>query len=260
MIEDVKYNDRKYIDRAEQAKEADKPKPPKKEGKSPFDELLEQSQRLQQGSVDTKSQDKRVLQQAAKEVEKRQERQRDQSKDREREDEHRQNTRDERSPTQSVTKKVVGKAGLKEQQGGGGEHASEGGGGFSRKKESSSAAAKKSEMAPAPLQKETGAFGKAFKIAMSQYLPKTLSQEILNKVVQYVRIGLSRKGNKEIELELHEKIFKGLRLRLESNRGKVTLHFLAANAQTRALFERESSKIRAHLENRGIDVAKVMVT
>ncbi|MDZ4224592.1 MAG: flagellar hook-length control protein FliK [bacterium] len=259
MIDDVKYNDRKYLDRAEQSKEAEKPNPPKKEGKSPFDDLMEQGRRLQQGSVDTRSQDKRVTEQAVREIEKRQERQREQSKDKERDEDGKQDSRGDRQDTQSVTKKVVGKGGSKEQQGGGGSHSSEGGSGFSRKK-GSSLESKKSEMTEARMHHAEGAFGKAFKAALEKQAPKTIPQEILNQVVRYVRVGLSREGDKEVELQLHEKIFKGLRLRLSSNRGRVTVHFLAANAETKALFEKESSHIRAHLESKGIAVEKINVT
>ena len=259
MIDDVKYTDRKYLDRAEQAKEAEKPKPPKKEGKSPFDELMEQSQRLQQGSVDTRSQDKRVTEQAVREVEKRQERQRDQSKDKEKDEDQKQESREDRRDAQTVTKKVIGKGGSKEQQGGGGSHSSEGGSGFSRKK-GAALESKKSELAAAKTHNMEGAFGKAFKAALEKQVPKAIPQEVLNQVVRYVRVGLSREGDKEVELQLHEKIFKGLRLRLSSNRGRVTVHFLAANAETRALFEKESSRIRAHLESKGIAVEKINVT
>lgn len=264
MGEETKKIDRKTLDRADQMREADKPKPPRKEGKSPFDELLDQNRLAQQSTLDNKSQTKTVTQQAASEVERQQERQKDQSKDRDKEEDPKQESRDDRKQTEMVGKKVVGKAGLKEQKGESGGQGFEGGGGGGHKKSGRQAIQTKKEMGANQTNALAHkAFAQAFQKALAQSskdLPKTLPQEVLNQVVRYVRIGLNKQGNKEVELDLHQNVFKGLRLRFSSRHGKVDLHFLAANAEVRDLFERESPQIREALEKKGIAVENIRVT
>ncbi len=105
--------------------------------------------------------------------------------------------------------------------------------------------------------------GKAFQTYLKKqanFIPKQLSQEILNQLVRYVRIGLNKEGNKEIELDLHKEVFKGLRLRLTANHGKVSVHFLTANSDVRELFKRETSKIEGALVARGIAVQEIKVS
>ncbi|MDO8527188.1 MAG: flagellar hook-length control protein FliK [Deltaproteobacteria bacterium] len=262
MVDEAsKYVERRTMDRADQLREADKPKPPRKEGKSTFDEMLEQSKQLQQGAVNTKTQSKTTTQQAIQEMEKRQERSRDQSKDRDKEDEHKQDSRDGKSQTGVVTRKVIGKTGSDKQDGGSGGHSFEGGGSGSQKGERFLTKGKK--VGEMNLQGTHKPFGKQFQLQLAKsetQLPKTLPQEVMNQLVRYVRIGLSREGMKELELQLHEKVFKGLRLRLSANHGRVKIHFLAANQEVRELFQRESANIEQQLVSKGIAVEEIRVT
>lgn len=263
MAEEIKNIDRRSLDRADQLREADKPKPPRKEGKSPFDEMLDQNRLLRQSTLDKKSQNKAETRQAMPEVERQMERQREQAKEREKEEEHKQESRDERRQAEAAGKKVVGKAGLKEQKGESGGHGFEGGGSGQKKSGRQSVQGKKeigSEEMGAVANK---AFAQAFQKALAQSakdLPKTLPQEVLNQVVRHVRVGLNRQGEKEIELDLHQNVFKGLRLRFHSNHGRVNVHFLAANEGVKRLFEREAPRIRAALEGKGIAVETIQVT
>lgn len=256
--ETTKYGDRKAFEKLDQLREADRPKPPRKEGKSPFDEMLEQSKQLQQGALDTKFQSK-ATQQAVKELEKQQERQRDQSKDKEKEDDHKKESREERGQATAPGRKVLGKTGPK-QQGGSGGHGE--GQGYGTKKESGSIASKKLALDKGGVKGAQSGFKMAFAAALKNqsHLPKILPREILNQIVRYVRIGLNQQGGKEIELDLHKQVFKGLRLRLSSSRGKVRIHFLTANQEVKALFEKETSAIQEKLEAKGIAVENIMVT
>ena len=262
--ESSKYIERTTMDRKDQLRETDKPKPPRKEGKSPFDELLEQSRQMQQGSVDTKLQaNKTVTQQAVQEIEKHQEKTKDQSRDRDKkEEEHQQSTKGERTETGFVGRKIVGKTGLRQQQGESGGKGSEGGP-DSKRGEKALLKTKKWSATDTRVQDGIKQFGKQLQAAMSKAgnaVPKTISQEVLNQLVQYVRLGLSREGGKEIELQLHEKVFKGLRLRLSSNHGKVEVHFMAATAEVRELFTREASRIKGELIAKGVAVETIQVS
>lgn len=263
-MEDVqKYIDRRSLDRNSGIPEPEKAKPPKKEGKSPFDELLEQGRRLSQGAIDTHSQSKQATQEAVKATEKFKERFQDQKKEKEREEESRAESRESRRGEIFVGKKVIGKGGLKEESGGQGGtgHGEQGTTGKQRKRfavenyrklASDSQCKIGSEAFAQMLQKKLAAKGST--------LPKQLSQEILNNIIRHVKIGLSEKGKKEMELTLHRNIFKGLRLRIASNHGKVYVHFLTANGGVRELFVREKSTIQKALESKGIAVGEIRVT
>jgi hypothetical protein len=67
-------------------------------------------------------------------------------------------------------------------------------------------------------------------------------------------------GDQEIQIDLHEKIFRGLKLRVTSRKGKVDVHFLAADAKTRSIFEKNKDDIRDALEKKGILVEEILIT
>ena len=87
-----------------------------------------------------------------------------------------------------------------------------------------------------------------------------LTQAILNQLVTYVKLGLNRRGEKEIQIELHERIFRGLKLRVTSRDGKVGVHFHAADAKTRRLFEESRPTLHAALSAKGILVDEIIVS
>src|SRR3989338_10617403 len=87
--ETSRYVDKTAADRAEALKQSDKT-PPRKEGKSTFDELLEQSRMLQQSIVSNKQSPQTATQQAVREADNRKERQKEESKDREKEQDDKQ--------------------------------------------------------------------------------------------------------------------------------------------------------------------------
>lgn len=262
MDETVKYIERRQLDRTESFREVDKPKPPRKEGKSPFDEMLEQSRLLQQGNMDTKVQNKQTTQQAIQEIEKRQERSKDSSKDKEKEEDQRQEGSQERKTATGPGRKVVGKTSLKQNQSGSGGGRFDGSGHSAKKGDPSVRIAKKTGLGEFSISQNSSPLESKFNTTLSHIakaIPKTLPQEVLNQIVRYVRIGLNQNGHQTIELRLHREIFKGLRLRLSSNRGKVSVHFLAATPEVKALFEREKFKIQDKLMLKGIAVEEILV-
>jgi len=88
---------------------------------------------------------------------------------------------------------------------------------------------------------------------------REIPKQVLDQIVQYVRIGLNKDLNKEIQVDLSEKIFKGLSLRVTSNRGLVQVTFLTGNAEVRRLFESNKNQMTQELKQKGIQVEKIQV-
>lgn len=82
---------------------------------------------------------------------------------------------------------------------------------------------------------------------------------VLDAIVQSIFIGLNKKLQKEIQIDLSDKIFKGLSLKLCSEQGKVEVTFLTGDPEVRRLFEGERNKIGETLKEKNIQVSNVKV-
>ena len=234
-----------------------------KSKESEFDKLVKKGA-LPKAAEVAKTYNKPVTERAFEEAAKRHERAQEmREKDKEERKEKRE-TREtgEKADAQVAQQKVVGK-GPRGQggrgQGGGGKQ-----GGYGGQMAKRGLAKKLSKAGvrtiPSDLQKHFAA--KLAKVASDIARPDSarLSQEILNKVVQYVRMGVNTKGEKEIQLDLHQKIFRGLKLRVTEKDGKVNVHFSTFDKKGRAVFEKSSDEIRDALSKKGIDVGEIVVT
>lgn len=263
MEESRKTLDRANLDSPYRTQESERSKPPKKEGKSTFDELLEQNRLLQQGSLDAQFKPKGSQQQSVASVEKFKEKFRESTKEREKEESQKQETRDEKNRMGEPAKKIVGKNFLKHDSGGQNQKGSQDGSGLAKKERRLLTENKRLTNTNSLEMKTSHEFAKALQETLKKqnlHLPKTLSQEILNHIIRHVKIGLNEKGQKEIDLVLHRNVFKGLRLRLSVNHGKVNVHFLTANGGVKELFLREKSAIESALKEKGIAVEEILVT
>lgn len=260
-MEDLKQIERAAINRADQLREAERPKTKPKEGRSAFDDLLEQSKKLSQDLAESRTQTKTATREAVVEGDKLKERQRERSKDSEKEEEQKQDSRGERKEGADGGKKVVGKNGPKEHHGQ--SKGGEAGDGFSgRKGERFGTNIKKSSGAKT-VEAGSHHFAKEFQTQLIQTASAhqtKLPQEVLNQIVKAVRLGFKRDGTRVLELECGPEIFQGLRLRFHSKDGKVDLAFLTANPETRKLFEREREKIHQTLKEKGIVVESITVS
>ncbi len=114
----------------------------------------------------------------------------------------------------------------------------------------------------------------AFQVAGGQHLQRaettTLASQpqkgspeipkaVLDQIVQYVRVGLNKNLDKEIQVDLSEKIFRGLSLRVSSHEGKVDVLFLTPDANIRRIFEGEKEKMETALKEKGIQVRSIQV-
>jgi len=259
MVDEIKKSELARQERArEQAQEKYKPKSKESE----FDKLVKEGQTAQAGQM-AKVTSKPVTEQAIHEAAKRQEREQEM---RQREKEERKEKKEgretgEKADARVAEQKVVGKG--SRGQGGQGQGAGGGKGGYGGQTARRGLTKKLSKAGvrtlPMDLQKKFAA--KMAKAAQDMSRPDAarLTQQVLNKIVQHVRIGINRKGEREIQVDLHERIFRGLKLRVTEKGGKVNVHFSMVDAKARALFEKNSDAIRDALTSKGIDVEEITV-
>lgn len=259
MVDETTKVDIARQDRIRQ-EQAEKPKVKPKED---FGDVLKKSQ-IAQPVLTTPLQSRTLTQQAIQESAKKQDQQSEEQKKDEREQDKKGETRQDgkQTSTKTVDHKVVGKATLKQGGSGGGESGHKGGGfdgALGRRSLSKQLTKAGARSIPTDLQSRFASrLAQATKPSAAQ--EAALTQQVLNKLVQYVRMGINRAGEKEIQVDLHEKIFRGLKLRVTSRGGKVDVHFRTADAKGRAIFKKQSSAIRAALASKGIDVAEITIT
>ena len=257
MTDEISRADQKRAERiAEKPKETEKPK----DGPSQFDRVLEESRAMSKAPAPTQTGQKLATEQGAREAHRREDRQReDEGREEKEKDRGRDQGRQEKKTSTGLLEgRVTAKGRLKDGQGGGG---GEGRGGFGggEKRAASTAQIKTAGKELAPTLH--GRFADKLHAALAKGVAEPqMTQAILNQIVQYVRVGINRMGGKEMQIDLHEKIFRGLKLRVTSTAGKVEVHFIAADAQTRSVFEKQRDAIRDALEKKGIVVEDIRVT
>lgn len=261
------------VSRAERAREQQrvdarqqaKPQPKQKEKpqESDFNRALEKSQLSSKTSPQLRGESKVATERAIKEAMHQQDRRGD---DRKRDEDDREKGRDGRQKGDAqnaklADQKVIAKGRLKQQSGGGGQGQGRGFGQTLGRK-SMARALKQSGARGLPVNLQ-GKF--AAKLAQQMKgadaaQQTQFTQQILNQLVQYVRIGLNRKGEEEIQIELHEKIFRGLKLRVTAREGKVAVQFRTADKEGRRVLTENTDTLKAALSEKGIAVDEIAVT
>jgi hypothetical protein len=258
MVDETTKVDQARQDRLrEQQVEKQKPK----QQESEFDQLLKKQPLSQQ--LAQQPQSKNLTEQAIHEATKHQDRDQDERRKDEGEQKGKKETRSggEHRETRTADHRVIAKGTMGQGSGGREGGGKEGGfeGGMGRRGLATKLTRAGAKSVPTDLS------GK-FALKMSQMSKSTSTQqavltpEALNKIVQYVRIGINRAGEKEIQLDLHGEIFQGLKLRVTARGGKVAVHFRTSDAKGRALFEKNSGAIRDALSKKGIEVDELTVS
>lgn len=87
-----------------------------------------------------------------------------------------------------------------------------------------------------------------------------IPQHIIDQVVQAARLIQRPDGKTEMEVQLHDEIFKGLRVRVALNKeGKIQATFVTAHRDVRDRFQQERGAIRSALEEKGLELEGVDV-
>lgn len=83
--------------------------------------------------------------------------------------------------------------------------------------------------------------------------------QVLDQIVQYVRVGLNKNLNREMQIDLSDKVFKGLSLKVALHQGKLQITFLTPHADIRRIFEASKGEISQALEKQGHRVAFLQI-
>lgn len=262
MSSEVSRSERARQDRLAEDQKV-KPKP--KEQESDFDKVLKQSQiATQKPPILTQKETKTLTEEAVRDARRHEDRSKDDERreDKDKDKKGDQGTREKKSSSGILDNRVVGKGHSQDGERGGAGGGGQGRGGFSFSQGRRNLNMEKqkgvSKLAEALVQRK---FADKLQSTMAKGLKDpSLTQSVLNQLVQYVKIGINEKMEKEIRIELHERIFRGLKLSVASKDGKVQVHFMSADSQTRSVFERNSGAIKDALEKKGIVVEDIRVS
>ncbi len=95
--------------------------------------------------------------------------------------------------------------------------------------------------------------------AQTPTIDRQQMQRLVNLLVQSIRVGKNAVGADELSLVFQAAVFQGLRLRLQSKNGRVSIHFSGQSKDVRKLFLQERGRIREALERKGIRVDTIEV-
>ena len=95
--------------------------------------------------------------------------------------------------------------------------------------------------------------------AQAAKAPRTIPQRVVDQIVQYARLTTKKDGEHEMELALHEEIFKGLRLRITTKKGKIKATFVTSSRDVRDLFLSEKRRLHHELTENGLEVEGIDV-
>lgn len=240
---------------------------PKKEGQSSFDKVLEQNRLLQKSSQPVQV---NLIKEGSQEdrVSRRQEhgeRGKDKQQDEKEKERTKQKAKEERSPEAQTGQRVMGRGqtkGNSDKGGGKSGHQDRGGYGGGLQQRRKIEELKKGEFAKAAqVATEATKFASQLKDQMrTAHLSREFVQKLVNQIVSFCRAGLNKEGDKEIRLDLNERIFKGLQLRVALKHGKVDVQFGTSSQDVRELFTNSSKDIKKELESKGVLVGEIKVT
>lgn len=242
------------------------PKPAEKQQPSSFDRVLEQTRMMQQAPVMQQQSSRQGQEDAQREArrEARPERRRETHERREKGQSSSSGERVSREKgEEGPTHRIVAKTTLKREQGGGGQSGQGGAGGYGGHGAKRDAAVTRMRAeSRATIAQQVGQQRFMDQLKMSR-MPERFTaqqvQQLVNKMVQFIRIGRTRIGADDLHMGLNETVFRGLNLRLSAKGGTVSIQFVSPHAEVRALFERESRAIASELESKGVRVAKIDV-
>ncbi|KAB2837421.1 hypothetical protein F9K50_11085 [bacterium] len=90
--------------------------------------------------------------------------------------------------------------------------------------------------------------------------PRELPKALLDQIVQSVTIIQKGDLQKEIQIDFHDKIFHGLKLKVTSQGQEVSVEFLVPNRTVEETFKQERENIALALGEKGVDVRSIDVT
>ncbi|HKX11960.1 MAG TPA: hypothetical protein VJP40_02315 [bacterium] len=90
--------------------------------------------------------------------------------------------------------------------------------------------------------------------------PRELPKALLDQIVQSVTIVQKKDLSKEIQIDFHDSVFNGLRLKVTAQGKEVSVEFLVPNRSVEETFKNERENIALALGEKGVDVRSIKVT
>lgn len=255
-----KVKDKPKVEVTERPRESYRPKD---DEDSLFRKILE-SNRLQQKSAVQPQNEMEKLKMDGKVIrrEEQGERGRDRKDDEKERDVGKERAKEERKSTSVEGKKIMGKGQKQDGEGGSSQFGGrEGGFGRPLYKKINVTEKKGAHAKGIEASLENSKFATRLKGQIqTAHLSKEFIQKMVGQMVRFLKSGINKDGDHEIRLDLSERIFKGLRLRVALKDGKVSVDFHSSDSKVRELFKNSSSEIKGELEARGISVREIKVT
>lgn len=89
---------------------------------------------------------------------------------------------------------------------------------------------------------------------------QSMTKALLDQVVQYCRLITKTDGDKEMDMQLHEQIFKGLRIRVSLVKGKIEATLMARDREVQSLLQGQAAQMQQALREKGVEVKAINVT
>lgn len=90
--------------------------------------------------------------------------------------------------------------------------------------------------------------------------PRELPKALLDQIVQSVTIVQKKDLSKEIQIDFHDSVFNGLRLKVTAQGKEVSVEFLVPNRSVEQTFKNERENIALALGEKGVDVRSIKVS
>ncbi|MBN2359073.1 MAG: hypothetical protein JXR83_06440 [Deltaproteobacteria bacterium] len=89
--------------------------------------------------------------------------------------------------------------------------------------------------------------------------PREIPQELLDKLVEEVRVGVNAAGQSEFQIDLKQGVLQGMSLRVTSNNGKVSCTFVGGDNHARNLIESSEQRLSRALDKVGLQLESLKV-
>lgn len=97
-------------------------------------------------------------------------------------------------------------------------------------------------------------------VAETQSASPVIQPQMLDQIVQDVRIGINAMGAAEFQFDLKSDVLDGLKLKISTQDGKVTASFIAENVHVKDAIDQGTQELIQALQQRGLEVAEVQVS
>ncbi len=235
-----------------------------KEYKSTFDDVLEKISEQKQAALTPEARFDSRLKETQHEQERFSDRdQQDDKKDKQKSDTGKKTKDSSETRQDRILAKHDSGSGREDSSGSGEKREGHSGSGFQQKSASAQAylaEMKKNQPAPAPNPEPAKILLDQMQAAKEAQAPRELPKAVLDQIVQYVRIGMNKNLEKEIQIDFHDNFFNGMKLKVTSHGKEVSIQFLAPNRGVATIFKQEREKIATVLGENGVEIRSILVT